>query len=76
MSAVATAKRRAKRAAAPPPEPIELRCDICGADAVVVEPGSQDVHELFLLARGTPMRRWCLEHWIAAFAEREAVARP
>ena len=75
-SAIATAKRRAKRPVAAPHEPIQLRCDVCGADAVVVEPGSEDVHELFLLARGTLMRRWCLEHWIAAFAEHEAVARP
>jgi hypothetical protein len=57
-----------------PLEPIELRCDVCGADAVVVEPGTEDVHELFLLARGAPMRRWCFEHWRAAL--RSHVGRP
>jgi hypothetical protein len=75
VAAVATRRPR-KRPQAAPLEPLDLRCDVCGADAVVVEPGSEDVHELFLLAHGTLMRRWCLEHWIAAFAEREVVARP
>jgi hypothetical protein len=43
------------------------RCDHCPADAVVVEPGTEPVHELFLLARGTPTRCWCWTHWLAEF---------
>jgi hypothetical protein len=37
-----------------------MTCDHCVAEAVVVSPGTEDVRELFLLARGTPTRCWCL----------------
>jgi hypothetical protein len=80
MSSTTIAMRRPrKRSQAAVPEvarheAIDLRCDVCGADAVVVEPGSEDVHELFLLARGAPMRRWCFEHWRAAL--RDYVGQP
>jgi hypothetical protein len=48
------------------------RCDHCPADAVVVEPGSDEVRNLFLLQRAVPMRRWCLPCWIAAFRPTQA----
>lgn len=41
-------------------------CDICQMPAVAISPGSEPVHELFLLARGVPRRQWCLAHWPAA----------
>ena len=37
-----------------------MKCDHCAADAVVIAPGSEAIHELFLLRRGVPDRRWCL----------------
>jgi hypothetical protein len=64
VSAVATATLRPrKRAQAVPIEPIALCCDICGADAIAAEPGTEETYELFLLARGAPLRRWCAAHW-------------
>lgn len=67
MSAAIATRRPRKRPQAAPLEPIELRCDVCGADAVAIEPGTEETHELFLLNRGVPLRRWCLSHWLAEF---------
>jgi hypothetical protein len=39
---------------------VSLRCDHCVAEAVVVSPGTEEVRELFLLARGALARCWCL----------------
>ena len=56
-------RRPRKRAQTVPFEPIPLRCDVCGADAIAAEPGTEETHELFLLNRGAPLRRWCATHW-------------
>ena len=37
------------------------QCDHCQAEASVIVPGSEPVHELFLLARGERQRAWCLD---------------
>jgi len=42
-----------------------VRCDLCGAPAVAVEPGCEGEHNLFLLRRPVPRRQWCAEHWPA-----------
>ena len=43
-----------------------MTCDHCAALAEVISPGTEPVHELFLLAAGEKMRCWCLEHARAA----------
>jgi len=48
----------------------QFRCDECDAPAVFIEPGSEEVRELFLLERGRPTRCWCFAHWMAAFPPR------
>ena len=37
----------------------------CGVDAVFVEPGTEPekLGDLFTVARGSPMRAWCLRCW-------------
>jgi len=52
-----------------------LRCDMCVEPAVVIEPGSEEVRELFVLRRAVPLRCWCLRHWPAALARSEATTR-
>lgn len=59
-----------------------MRCDLCPAMAVVFAPGSEPVHELFLLQREVPMRAWCLEcakaagwPWLRSYGVAEARAR-
>jgi hypothetical protein len=43
-----------------------MTCDLCTADAAVVLPGDEEQRcDLFLTNRGTPMRRFCLEHAVA-----------
>ena len=39
-----------------------MTCDHCAAEAVVVSPGTEAprVLDLFMEARGEPMRCWCL----------------
>lgn len=47
-----------------------LRCDLCGEAPFAVEPGSEELRDLFLLEKGAPLRCWCFEHWrIAQRAE-------
>lgn len=42
-----------------------LRCITCNsAEIVCVDPGAEETRELFLLARGRPVRAWCLECWV------------
>lgn len=43
------------------------QCDHCELPAVIVEPGSDEVRDLFLLARGVPPRCWCRECWLQRF---------
>ena len=59
-----------------------MRCDLCPAEAVVFAPGSEPVHELFLLAREVPLRAWCLAcakaagwPWLRSYGVAEARAR-
>jgi hypothetical protein len=40
-----------------------MRCDICNAPAIAVEPGSEGEHNLFLLRRPVPRRQWCAACW-------------
>lgn len=40
-----------------------LTCDLCAEPAMAVRPGSEPVHELFMLDRGEPLRCWCECHW-------------
>jgi len=48
-------------------------CDRCAEPAVVFEPGSEAIRDLFLLKRDVPMRCWCIRHWISEFSQREVV---
>lgn len=49
-----------------------LRCDYCAEPAIAAAPGSEPVRELFLLARGEPMRCWCLSCWQRCFGKAAA----
>jgi len=40
-----------------------LRCDMCGAPALAVAPGTEPVRELFVLDAGAPRRQWCERCW-------------
>ena len=51
-----------------------MSCDLCPEAAIAIAPGSEPIHELFLLYRGVPIRCWCREHWLAAFGR--ATERP
>jgi hypothetical protein len=53
-----------------------VTCDRCGAAAVVVDPGSEEIRELFLLKRGAPVRHWCWACWVAEFAQAAREAQP
>ena len=49
-------------------------CDLCPAPAVAVSPGAEPVRELFVLARGEPVRCWCLACWTQRFGQEAAAA--
>jgi len=42
-------------------------CDHCQEPAMACAPGTEAIHDLFLLRRGQPLRCWCLCHWTKAF---------
>jgi ribosomal protein S26 len=42
-----------------------INCDACGGAALVVLPGTENVHEYFLLIRGIPRRNYCMDCAIA-----------
>ena len=44
-----------------------MTCSLCGKPAIATAPGTEPIHELFLLSRGEPIRSWCWEHWLWAF---------
>jgi hypothetical protein len=50
-----------------------LICDHCPDAAVLIDPGCEEIRELFVLVRGRPVRRWCVPCWRSAHGE--AVAR-
>jgi hypothetical protein len=47
-------------------------CNHCELPAVIVEPGSAEVRELFLLDAGETPRCWCLACWQKRFGEAAA----
>ena len=55
-----------------------MRCDICGAPALAVDPGEPEIREVFLLRRERVQRAWCEACWLRAcgewMEEREATA--
>jgi hypothetical protein len=53
---------------------LPLSCTECGAAAMAVRPGREEVRELFLLDAGEPQRCWCWDCWRAQFAQAEAAA--
>jgi hypothetical protein len=54
---------------APSSEWLVRQCDHCELPAIIVEPGAEEVRELFLLKRGQPVRCWCLACWVQRFGE-------
>ena len=49
-----------------------FRCD-CGSEQVMaVEPGEEEIRELFLLRRERPAKAWCMPCWAQRFGAQAA----
>lgn len=53
----------------------DLRCSCCGSpDVVLIDPGDEEVRDLFLLKRGRPVTARCMACW--PVVQQAEVAQP